>query len=613
MKFDPFVLPFTAGLAALLGMLVFRYISWFAQLLPNQKGLVKKNFFSVKTLLGLQEVFFESLLHRKIFLKNRMLGYMHMSLAFGWLLLIIVGHLETSAYFKTGLEAPYVPIFLRFFQTNATHSTAQTGYWFIMDTILLFVLSGVVFAWYKRRNARKFGMKSTTRHTPGDRIALSVLWLIFPLRLLAESTTSILYGGGSYLTFGLGTLIEGIANQYTFYFFWWAYSFSLGIFFIALPFSRYMHIPTEVGLIMLRSWGIRADNKHLSGVSKFEIQSCSSCGICLDSCQLQVDANICSIQSPYLFKGIRSHSIIDEKLHNCLMCGRCEQTCVVGISTNNIRQATREITTSKIQADFAYLDDVKVPATKKSDVLYFAGCMSHLTPGIKRSMLSILKASRVNYSLLDENASICCGRPMMLAGMRTQAQALINKNRSIIENSNAKILVTSCPICYKIFREEYNLNIEVLHHTQYIYRLITDHKIFLNQTGQRVSYHDPCELSRGFNIYEEPRAVLKEIGILEESEYQKQDSLCCGGSIANSILNTKEKLTIAKSTIQKITSQATTALITSCPLCKKTFAQADRSISIQDIAEIVAQNLVNDTTKTTKKQHSGALKESAIV
>ena len=39
---------------------------------------------------------------------------------------------------------------------------------------------------------------------------------------------------------------------------------------------------------------------------------------------------------------------------------------------------------------------------EKADVLFFAGCMTHLTPAIKNSMVKILDASGVNYNFIDE-------------------------------------------------------------------------------------------------------------------------------------------------------------------------------------------------------------------
>jgi len=603
MKFDPFVLPFTVGLTFMISVLLYQYFRWYLLLSAKEKTIVRTNLFTKRTFFGFREIFSESLFHKKIFAKNRLLGYMHMSLAFGWFLLIIVGHLETSAYFGKAFEAPYVPIFLRFFQNEATHQTAQFGYWFVMDTILLFILSGVFLAWYKRKKAKKFGLGRATKHAIGDRIALTVLWFIFPLRLLAESITSILYGGGSYLTFGLGSLMEGtIANEHTFYFSWWAYSISLGLFFIFLPFSRYMHIPTEIGLIMLRNWGLKTEKNKMSCISQFELHSCSSCGICLDTCQLTTDLNSCYSQAPYLYKSVRNANLTDAKLNDCLMCGRCELSCVVGISNNNLRQSIRNKVSNKTESNLNYLNDIKLQPINKADVIYFAGCMSHLTPGIKRAMESIFKAASVNFSHLDQYESVCCGRPMMLAGMTKQALPLINKNKDLIAQSGAKILVTSCPICYKVFKEDYNLDIEVVHHTTYLQNLIDSGKLRLQKSEMKVVYHDPCELGRGSGIYEAPRQVIKRVASLKKTDYEKEQALCCGGSLANTILTSSERNILANAALKKMTNDKIHTVVTACPLCKKTFASAQKEIAIKDIAEIVEMNLIPMKVIRTKSK-----------
>ena len=98
MKFDPFVLPFTLGLIFLLGYLAVKYTAWFTSLDRNDKSKVMTGFFSLSLIRAVKEVFLESLLHRRIFLRNRLLGFMHMSLAFGWFLLILVGNVEGRVY-----------------------------------------------------------------------------------------------------------------------------------------------------------------------------------------------------------------------------------------------------------------------------------------------------------------------------------------------------------------------------------------------------------------------------------------------------------------------------------------------------------------------------------
>jgi Fe-S oxidoreductase len=603
MRFDPFVLPFTIGLIFLTFTLIWKFSRWLMQLEPRQKAVVAKNILSLRTIKGLNEIILESLLHHRIFKKNRLLGYMHMSLAFGWFLLIIVGHFETTAYFGKGWRAPYVPIFLRFAQTTHEFSIAERLYWFAMDTLLLFILSGVALAWFKRIYSKIFGMHSTTRHSPGDRIALSALWFIFPLRLLAESITSAFYGGGSFLTGGIGSLVSGPMISYSIFLTsWWLYSISLGIFLIFLPFSRYMHIPGEAVLIVLRNWGITASREKRCGMAQFELHACSSCGICLDTCQLNETLKYRQHQSPYIFRAIRNHSVCIESIFNCLMCGRCEQSCPVGIETTTIRQEERNFLSRNLISEFSYLPEQKIQGREEVEVLYFAGCMSHLTPSVKLSMQHIFKTAGVKYVNLDENESICCGRPIMLTGMRQQAQILIEKNKMLIKQTGARLLVTSCPICYRVFREEYGLSQDVLHHTQYLDRLITTNRLKIRNDNYRVVYHDPCELGRGSDIYEEPRRVIGKLAHLEETSASRSQSLCCGGSLANTLLTSQEQKQLAAKTIRKIILPETEAIVTSCPLCKKTFSKAKSEYVIMDIAELVVMQLVAGQTTDLKNK-----------
>ncbi|MCK7461890.1 MAG: (Fe-S)-binding protein [Sphingobacterium sp.] len=92
-------------------------------------------------------------------------------------------------------------------------------------------------------------------------------------------------------------------------------------------------------------------------------------------------------------------------------------------------------------------------------------------------MEKLLQKAKVNYHFLDREGSVCCGRPLMLAGMFEKANDLILTNKKTIEASEAKTLVASCPICYKIFKDEYNLDIEVLHHSQYLLRLVNEAQV----------------------------------------------------------------------------------------------------------------------------------------
>ncbi|MCJ7820107.1 MAG: (Fe-S)-binding protein, partial [Bacteroidales bacterium] len=468
MQFDPFVIPFNIGLYFILIYVVVRSVIWFRDLSRPDKLRLQRGFFGVAFGQSLKEIFLESLIHRKILKNNLRLGYMHMSLAFGWFLLILFGTIEADFFGEKHLNAPYKAIFFRFFNPDHGRMGFEAVYGFLMDLILAFILSGLLLAIIKRFYSKVVGMKKTTKLKVLDRIALTSLWLIFPSRLLAESFTSGAYGSGSFLTGSLGSwLASFLPAEELAYPFWWLYSLSIGTFFILLPITRYMHIPTELFLIFMRNSGIKTGSKA-GAYSEVETYSCSSCGICIDACQLNFSADITNIQSAYLLKALRNNEEISDIAFNCLMCGRCDQKCPVGIELSPIRMIQRRAVKNKLDFKNIYRGYFRhrqngtsertntlpaydfLPETnpEKVDVLYFAGCMTHLTPTIKNAMIKILDSSGVSYNFIDEQGGVCCGRPLMLAGQDKEARELINYNSQLIWKSGAHTLVTSCPICY---------------------------------------------------------------------------------------------------------------------------------------------------------------------
>src|SRR5687768_10718438 len=72
-----------------------------------------------------------------------------------------------------------------------------------------------------------------------------------------------------------------------------------------------------------------------------------------------------------------------------------------------------------------------------------------------------------------------------------------------------------------------------MHHTQLINELIKEGRITIkdNETfkGRRITFHDPCYLGRGNDVYEAPREVLQKLDAeLVEMKRCKTKGLCCG-------------------------------------------------------------------------------------
>ncbi|MEI7500236.1 MAG: (Fe-S)-binding protein [Bacteroidota bacterium] len=603
-NFNLFVLPFFLGLIYVLIVTGQSWYRWIKAL----PAIDKVKFISGirhprQVLSALKEVFLEVLIHRRMWKRNPMLGYMHMSFALGWFLLIILGNIESRFYSGTHLNAPYYPIFLKFFIHDKLviffEVYSVPGFFrFLMDFLLLFVLSGLVLAIIKRQKSKWFGMKRTTEFQLTDIVSLTCLWLIFPMRLLAESYTAGYYGsGGGFLTQTLGNILVRILpvpSGFFAYSLWWIYSLTLGIFFITLPYSRYWHIPTEILLIFFRHFGIQPKKWH-SGFSDVEVQACSRCGVCIDVCQLN-DAGINDSQAVYFIRDVRDKYVPEKISRKCLLCGRCREACPVGINSDSLRLIKRRELVSGQAADYSWLDPdsyetsfQSVPS-KQCEVIYFSGCMSHLTPSIIRAMKGIMEQAGISYFHLDEDRSVCCGRPLMIAGKDRQAHDLIEFNKKLIRHTKAKILVTSCPICYRVFKEEYNLPIRIQHHTQFILDLVKTGKIPLQGKFKKVAYHDPCDLGRGSGVYEAPRELIGKVADLVPVEQEAKNAMCCGGSLALFEASQQQRNAMTAAALDILIEGGPDTIVTACPMCKKTF-EKQSPVEVKDIAELIYKAL----------------------
>ena len=621
--YSNFVIPFVVGISFMLIWLTAGLIRLLAKIPAKDRRRLWKSLFIPKIALkNIKDLFCDCLFHTKIWKRKPLLGYMHSAIAFGWFMLIVLGHLEVALFVPKHLAwtegGLFYPIFYRFFVwINPGHVPLRGWFFFfLMDFFLLYVLTGVGMAIFKRFRSIVLGMRHTTKPSLADRIALYSLWLIFPLRLLAESFTADL-SGGSFLTIPVNHLWHLIFGDKLFFMpVWWAYSICLGLFFAAMPFSRYMHILTEVLWILLRNAGLKPSHPR-KGVAEAEIYACSSCGLCLDACPMNVQKKNLKYSSVYFIRFLRRHNEkkINDIAEKCLMCDKCHALCPVGVDAPSLRRAQRATVNNSLVYDYSYLKSCQSSAAisgsfnagvsetmvpSAPEVMYFAGCMTHLTPRIIKSVEKVFKAASVNYVFADRDGGICCGRPLMLAGKTSAAQETIAANKKMILESGCRTLVLSCPICYKIFKEEYGLkDIEVLHYTQYIKRLVDEGRLKLNAGGESIVYHDPCELGRGCGVYAEPRNVLSQVGTLVKAGKEGDESVCCGGSLGSLTLDARDRAKITESSLANLVVNKPQTIVTACPLCLMTFSgpaldavnAEGNPVKVNDFAEVVSRSV----------------------
>lgn len=169
--------------------------------------------------------------------------------------------------------------------------------------------------------------------------------------------------------------------------------------------------------------------------------------------------------------------------------------------------------------------------------LLWTGCSGAYHPRyseVLRSMTRILERGNVKYRVLGKEES-CCGDPARRLGDERLFLDLAQKNIEMFKKYNVNKIITLCPHCYQVLKNEYNApgyDPEVLHSTELIINLIKSGEIKLKYSiGERVALHDPCYLGRMNSVYEPLRSIIDSVpgsGLIE-TERNREKGLCCGG------------------------------------------------------------------------------------
>ena len=245
---------------------------------------------------------------------------------------------------------------------------------------------------------------------------------------------------------------------------------------------------------------------------------------------------------------------------------------------------------------------------KQSEVLFWVGCAGSFdqrAQKITKAFVTILDKIKINYAILGKE-EMCNGDPVRRAGNEFMFQMMAYQNIQTLNNYGIKKIVTACPHCFNILKNEYPAlggNYEVIHHTVFLQQLIDDGKIKLKDggafKGKKITYHDSCYLGRANNIYEAPRKVLEAFDTeLVEMRRCKTNGLCCGAGGAQ-MFKEEEKGTIRISSERTNEAIGTGANIiaAACPFCNTMLtdgvklAEKEESVKVMDIAELVAASL----------------------
>jgi heterodisulfide reductase subunit D len=243
------------------------------------------------------------------------------------------------------------------------------------------------------------------------------------------------------------------------------------------------------------------------------------------------------------------------------------------------------------------------------EILFWVGCSGSYdqrAQKITKAFATILDKAGIRWAILGKE-ELCTGDPARRAGNEFLFQMMAWQNIQVLNNYGIKRIVTACPHCFNILRNEYpelGGAYEVIHHTMLLQQLIDEGRIRLKEggpyKGKRITYHDSCYLGRANDVYEAPRKVLEALEAeLVEMKRCRSKGLCCGAGGAQ-MFKEEEKGTTRVNFERSAEALGTDAgvIAAACPFCNTMLtdgvkhAEKEDSVKVMDIAELVASTMV---------------------
>lgn len=242
------------------------------------------------------------------------------------------------------------------------------------------------------------------------------------------------------------------------------------------------------------------------------------------------------------------------------------------------------------------------------EVLFWVGCAGSFdqrAQKISKAFATILDAAGISFAILGKE-EMCTGDPARRAGNEFMFQMMAYQNIQLLNAYNIKKIVTTCPHCFNIFKNEYpelGGTYDVVHHTQFLQELIEQGKIRVSDSdtfkGRRITYHDSCYLGRGNGIYEAPRKVLEALDAeLVEMKRCGKNGFCCGAGGAQMFKEEEKGSTrVNFDRASEAIDTGSSIVAAACPFCNTMLtdgvkaAEKEESVQVLDVAELIAASL----------------------
>jgi len=236
------------------------------------------------------------------------------------------------------------------------------------------------------------------------------------------------------------------------------------------------------------------------------------------------------------------------------------------------------------------------------DVFYYLGCESMKFPEVIKANMNILNKAGIKFST-NLDTKVCCGGPLFNIRDLTTAKDFAERNKSLIESTGAKIIVSDCPGCILTLTKRYEsigikIDKKIIHIVEYIKKLLDEGKIEptknIPDDLKKVTIHDPCLIARNMEDTSSIREILGKIPGLElvEPRFNKEDVHCCGWSGTAHWADRDLAIKEATIRVSELKDTGAEVFVSACPLCELGLAYGlkedeKEKIKIVDVSELL--------------------------
>ena len=344
-----------------------------------------------------------------------------------------------------------------------------------------------------------------------------------------------------------------------------------------------------------------------SVVAKHDIYACQDCGKCSSACPLTLSGKPFSpraIANAIITDNIDTPSV-HEGIWSCLTCGLCYDRCPSAVDFPGFIRDMRHILkisgADGFEAHGGFFhslmrtmtppdlevrhwewlpDDIQI--NQESDTLFFGGCApyfdiffkNHLgvqTRNILVDGLRLLNFFDINPAILENER--CCGHDLLWSGDVDNYLKLAKLNVDAIHELGIKEVITTCPECYRTFAHDYpeqgvQVDFKVTHIFDVLEREIDKGAVGFKKLNHRLTFQDPCRLSRLENRPDLPRKLISRLNPEDFREMQDHaaSAICCGNCAWTGCDSYSKALQMKR--IRQAQDTGSDLLVTACPKCQ---------------------------------------------